>query len=136
MNKKREAVCERNTKETRIRLSLGLDGDGTQYRISTGIGFFDHMLEGFARHGFFDLDLQAEGDLQVDTHHTVEDTGIVLGTAIREAAGEKESAGTEAVSFLWMRCWASVLSIFPADHIFPGTQAFPVKKSGIWRQKQ
>ncbi len=90
MNKKREAVCERNTKETRIRLSLGLDGDGTQYRISTGIGFFDHMLEGFARHGFFDLDLQAEGDLQVDTHHTVEDTGIVLGTAIREAMGEKK----------------------------------------------
>ncbi len=90
MNKKREAVCERNTKETRIRLSLGLDGDGTQYRISTGIGFFDHMLEGFARHGFFDLDLQVQGDLHVDTHHTVEDTGIVLGTAIREAAGEKK----------------------------------------------
>ena len=67
MNSQREAVCERNTKETRIRLSLGLDGDGTQYRISTGIGFFDHMLEGFARHGFF-----------------------VLGTAIREAAGEKK----------------------------------------------
>ena len=125
MNKKREAVCERNTKETRIRLSLGLDGDGTQYRISTGIGFFDHMLEGFARHGFFDLDLQAEGDLQVDTHHTVEDTGIVLGTAIREAMGEKKGIRR-----------FSVLSISPADHIFPGTQTFPVKRSGIWRQKQ
>ncbi|MDY3918406.1 MAG: imidazoleglycerol-phosphate dehydratase HisB [Candidatus Limivivens sp.] len=85
----RSAQVTRNTKETQITLSLKLDGTGI-YHISTGIGFFDHMLEGFSRHGFFDLDLKAEGDLQVDTHHTIEDTGIVLGTAIREAAGEKK----------------------------------------------
>lgn len=88
--KKRESRCVRNTKETNIDLKLGLDGDGTRYQIETGIGFFDHMLEGFARHGFFDLELKVQGDLQVDTHHTVEDTGIVLGTAIREALGDKK----------------------------------------------
>lgn len=87
---KRESRCVRNTKETNIDLKLGLDGDGTRYQIETGIGFFDHMLEGFARHGFFDLELKVQGDLQVDTHHTVEDTGIVLGTAIREALGDKK----------------------------------------------
>lgn len=87
---KRESRCVRNTKETNIDLKLGLDGDGTRYQTETGIGFFDHMLEGFARHGFFDLELKVQGDLQVDTHHTVEDTGIVLGTAIREALGDKK----------------------------------------------
>lgn len=87
---KREGRCVRNTKETNIDLKLGLDGDGTRYQIETGIGFFDHMLEGFARHGFFDLELKVQGDLQVDTHHTVEDTGIVLGTAIKEALGDKK----------------------------------------------
>ena len=85
----RTAKIERITKETKIRLSLDLDGAGTA-GVSTGIGFFDHMLEGFARHGFFDLELSVEGDLQVDTHHTIEDVGIVLGRAIREAVGEKK----------------------------------------------
>lgn len=85
---KRTAVIERNTKETRIRLSFCLDGTG-KGDIHTGIGFFDHMLEGFARHGLFDLSLSVEGDLQVDTHHTIEDTGIVLGKAIKEAVGDK-----------------------------------------------
>ena len=85
----RKAEIVRETKETKIRLALDLDGTGV-YHVSTGIGFFDHMLEGFARHGFFDLDLTVEGDLQVDTHHTIEDTGIVLGTAIRQAAGDKK----------------------------------------------
>lgn len=85
----REASIERNTKETRISLKLNLDGTGCG-TITTGVGFFDHMLEGFARHGLFDLSLQVEGDLQVDDHHTVEDTGIVLGTAIREACGDKK----------------------------------------------
>lgn len=82
----RQSRC---TKETRIELSLNLDGSGIT-DISTGIGFFDHMLEGFARHGFFDLTVHVEGDLHVDDHHTVEDTGIVLGNAIREALGGKE----------------------------------------------
>lgn len=87
---KRTAVIERKTKETDIRLSLCLDGEGT-CSAKTGIGFFDHMLNSFARHGFFDLDVQAEGDLYVDCHHTIEDTGIVLGQAIREALGNKKS---------------------------------------------
>ena len=82
-------TIERNTKETKIRLSLDLDGSG-QARPDTGIGFFDHMLDGFARHGFFDLDVSVDGDLDVDCHHTVEDTGIVLGNAVREAVGDKK----------------------------------------------
>ena len=83
----RRVTLERATKETKIRLTLDLDGRG-EARISTGIGFFDHMLEGFARHGFFDLEVSVEGDLQVDTHHTIEDTGIVRGQAIGEAVGD------------------------------------------------
>lgn len=85
----RRASITRETKETRIRVAIDLDGSG-QSRVSTGIGFFDHMLTGFARHGFFDLEVEVQGDLEVDTHHTVEDTGIVLGTAIREALGDKK----------------------------------------------
>ncbi len=78
----------RKTKETEIKISLNLDGKG-ESRVGTGIGFFDHMLEGFSRHGFFDLKCHVKGDLYVDGHHTVEDTGIVLGQAIREALSDK-----------------------------------------------
>lgn len=85
----REAEIIRNTKETRIRVRLNLDGSG-QYKVSTGVGFFDHMLEGFARHGLFDLEVEVKGDLYVDCHHTIEDTGIVLGQVIREAVGDKK----------------------------------------------
>ena len=85
----REATIERNTKETEIRLKLNLDGSG-KGEINTGIGFFDHMLDGFSRHGLFDLSLNVKGDLKVDDHHTIEDTGIVLGAAIREAVGDKK----------------------------------------------
>ena len=85
----RTADITRNTRETRISLSLSLDGEG-RYTVDTGIGFFNHMLEGFARHGFFDLTLKAEGDLEVDDHHTIEDTGIVLGEAIKKALGDKK----------------------------------------------
>ncbi len=85
----RTATIERNTKETKIFLSLNLDGSG-RASLDTGIGFFDHMLDGFARHGFFDLDVKVDGDLEVDCHHTVEDTGIVFGTAVREAGGDKK----------------------------------------------
>ena len=81
--------CTRKTKETEISLSINLDGQGKN-RINTGIPFFDHMLHGFARHGLFDLDVNVKGDLEVDCHHTVEDTGIVLGNAIREAVGDKK----------------------------------------------
>lgn len=79
----------RKTKETDIFVNLNLDGSGNS-DISTGIGFFDHMLEGFARHGFFDLICKVDGDLQVDGHHTVEDTGIVLGQVIARAVGDKK----------------------------------------------
>ena len=79
----------RKTKETDIRMELSLDGTG-KYDVSTGIGFFDHMLEGFAKHGFFDMTVKVTGDLQVDGHHTVEDTGIVLGQAIAQAVGDKK----------------------------------------------
>ena len=89
MAEKRYAQVHRKTNETDITLALTLDGNGKQ-NISTGIGFFDHMLSGFTRHGFFDLDLDVTGDLEVDCHHTIEDTGIVLGNAIREALGDKK----------------------------------------------
>jgi imidazoleglycerol-phosphate dehydratase len=84
----RKALIERNTKETQIRLALTVDGRG-RYKVSTGIRFFDHMLELFAHHGGFDLDLKATGDLDVDQHHTVEDVGIVLGQAFAQALGDK-----------------------------------------------
>lgn len=84
----RTAAAERNTKETKIRVSLTLDGSG-RAELDTGIGFFDHMLDGFARHGLFDLEVSVDGDLEVDCHHTVEDTGIVLGTVLRKALGDK-----------------------------------------------
>lgn len=89
MKKNRIANINRKTNETDICLTLNLDGTGKQ-EIRTGVGFFDHMLSGFARHGFFDLEIQAQGDLEVDCHHTIEDTGIVLGTAIRTAVGDKK----------------------------------------------
>lgn len=85
----RSAEITRKTNETDIFVALNLDGAGSS-KISTGIGFFDHMLEGFARHGFFDLTCDVKGDLQVDGHHTVEDTGIVLGQAIAKAVGDKK----------------------------------------------
>ena len=88
MAEKRMGKVSRKTKETDIDLTLYIDGSGKS-DISTGIGFFDHMLEGFARHGLFDLDISITGDLVVDCHHTIEDCGIVLGTAIKKALGNK-----------------------------------------------
>ena len=85
----RSATVTRKTKETDIQVIFNIDGTG-KGDISTGIGFFDHMLEGFTRHGFFDLKCKVEGDLYVDGHHTVEDTGIVLGQAIKEALDDKK----------------------------------------------
>lgn len=84
----RTATIERNTKETQIKAALNLDGAGKS-ELATGIGFFDHMLAGFSKHGFFDLTIQVNGDLEVDGHHSVEDAGIVLGTAIKDALGDK-----------------------------------------------
>ncbi|MDD6429356.1 imidazoleglycerol-phosphate dehydratase HisB [Candidatus Weimeria sp. HCP3S3_B5] len=85
----RKASVNRKTRETDIKAVIDLDGSGI-YQIDTGIGFFDHMLSGFARHGFFDLSLSCKGDLDVDCHHTIEDCGIVLGQAIAKALGDKE----------------------------------------------
>lgn len=85
----RTAKLKRTTKETDIRIELNLDGNGNA-SIDTGIGFFDHMLEGFSKHGFFDMDCKVTGDLHVDGHHTVEDTGIVLGNCIKQAVGDKK----------------------------------------------
>lgn len=87
---RRSAIKERKTTETAVRVQIDLDGRGAS-RVETGIGFFDHMLTAFARHGLFDLDVQVEGDLHIDGHHTVEDTGLVLGDAFREALGTKAS---------------------------------------------
>jgi imidazoleglycerol-phosphate dehydratase len=80
----RTAQVKRDTKETQIRLALDLDGTGKS-KVSTGIGFYDHMLDSFARHGGFDLEVETKGDLHIDMHHTVEDTGIVLGQAVNQA---------------------------------------------------
>ncbi len=85
----RRARLERKTNETDIRLLLKIDGHGT-YKVATGIRFFDHMLELFARHGGFDLELSCKGDLDVDQHHTVEDVGIALGEVLRARAGRQE----------------------------------------------
>jgi imidazoleglycerol-phosphate dehydratase len=85
----RQGKISRETRETKIDVSVGLDGTG-ESQIGTGVGFLDHMLELFAKHGLFDLEIHAEGDLHVDQHHTVEDTGICLGQAIRAALGDKQ----------------------------------------------
>ncbi|NBH81791.1 imidazoleglycerol-phosphate dehydratase HisB [bacterium C-53] len=85
----REAEISRKTKETDITCKINLDGRG-ESEIHTGIGFFDHMLEGFSKHGFFDLTLSCKGDLIVDGHHTIEDVGIVLGEAVKKALGDKK----------------------------------------------
>jgi imidazoleglycerol-phosphate dehydratase len=89
MVRRRRASIDRKTRETDIRLRLDLDGEGKS-RVATGIGFFDHMLTAFATHGRFDLDVRCKGDLHVDAHHSVEDVGIVVGQAVREALGDKK----------------------------------------------
>lgn len=114
----RIAQITRNTNETQIKMTLNLDGSG-KANIHTGIGFFDHMLNSFARHGFFDLDLQVNGDLEVDTHHTIEDTGIVLGQAIRQAVGDKKGICRYGSQILPMdEALVSVPWIFAEDLIW------------------
>ena len=125
----------RKTKETDIEMTLAVDGTGSAL-IETGIGFFDHMLEGFAKHGFFDLKLTCEGDLEVDTHHTIEDCGIVLGQAIKEAVGEKKASNVMAILFfLWMKVWYFVQWIYVEDRIFPGMRNLQFQLSVIWKAK-
>jgi imidazoleglycerol-phosphate dehydratase len=95
----RTATKARTTKETDIRVQLNLDGTG-QHQIATGIPFFDHMLAQLAKHGYMDLDIQAKGDLEIDGHHTVEDVGLVLGQALREALGDRSGIVRFAHSFV------------------------------------
>lgn len=97
----RRSEISRNTKETKINISLDLDGQG-RYNIKTGIGFFDHMLTALCVHGGFDLDVSVDGDLYVDGHHTVEDTGIVLGQAFKEALGDVKGIARYGTSFIPM----------------------------------
>ena len=104
----RIGTITRNTKETQITLTINLDGSG-KADISTGIGFFDHMLNSFARHGLFDLTVKATGDLEVDCHHTIEDVGIVLGQAIAQAVGDKKSI---------CRYGDCILPMYQAEHIW------------------
>lgn len=128
----RIAAVSRSTKETDITVQLNLDGRG-QYEVSTGIGFFDHMLEGFARHGLFDLKVTCKGDLQVDSHHTIEDVGIVLGEAIRQALGEKKAIRRYGSILLPMdELWYSAPWIY---QVVPGCalrKSIQCPKSGIW----
>ena len=97
----RKATLSRTTKETRITVTVDLDGTG-RATIGTGVGFFDHMLEQIARHALIDIEIKAEGDLHIDDHHTVEDTGIVLGQAVREALGDRAGIARYADALLPM----------------------------------
>jgi imidazoleglycerol-phosphate dehydratase len=97
----RTAEISRETSETSIKLSLNIDGSGSR-QISTGIGFFDHMLDLFAKHGLFDLSLSVKGDINVDEHHTIEDTGIALGEAFASAVGDKSGISRYSTQFLPM----------------------------------
>lgn len=97
----RKASLERKTKETNIRMNIDLDGQG-EAQVMTGIGFFDHMLEAMARFAYFDLEVEAQGDLRVDPHHTIEDCGIVLGQVLREALAERRGIERVGDTFLPM----------------------------------
>lgn len=114
----RRGRIDRQTTETQIQLTLNLDGKGT-YTIGTGIRFFDHMLELFARHGGFDLKLKATGDLDVDAHHTVEDVGIALGEAVLEAIGDKKGINRAGYFLMPMDETLAVAAIDLSGRPFP-----------------
>ena len=130
----RTATITRTTKETDIAMTLSLDGSGKS-KISTGIGFFDHMLDGFTRHGLFDMKLSVKGDLYVDSHHTIEDTGIVLGNAIREAVGDKKGIKRYGHFILPMDECLVVCAICAEDRIYPLMMYLPYRNAGIWTPK-
>lgn len=124
----RKASVKRKTNETDIVLNLAIDGSGNS-EIDTGMGFFNHMLTLFAKHGFFDLFIKASGDLIVDGHHTVEDVGIVLGLAIKEALGDKKSIRRYGTSFVPMDESLAVVSLDLSGRpflIFDGAFTSPV----------
>lgn len=131
----RIAVCSRQTKETTIQIKLNLDGTGKS-DIHTGIGFFDHMLAGFAKHGLFDLEVSVKGDLEVDCHHTIEDTGIVIGEAIKKRWVRKPASNVMAIFFCrWMKRLPCVQSICPEDHTLHIRQISWCLLSGIWTRR-
>jgi imidazoleglycerol-phosphate dehydratase len=114
---KRKSSVSRQTRETDISAKLNIDGKGNS-KIATGIKFLDHMLELFTFHGFFDLELKAKGDLEVDLHHTNEDIGIVLADAFKKALGNKGGIRRFGWrSFPWMKPWFLLWRIYPADPI-------------------
>ncbi len=126
----RTATYTRNTKETKIAVTINLDGQG-KTNIQTGIGYFDHMLDGFARHGLFDLDVQVTGDLNVDCHHTIEDTGIVLGQTIAKALGDKKGIKRYGSFLLPMDETLALCAIDLSGRPYLNFQAdFTVKKLG------
>jgi len=126
----RSASIKRTTKETDINLTLNLDGKG-ESKVNTGIGFFDHMMTGFSKHGFFDLDLSVKGDLEVDTHHTIEDTGIVLGQAIKEAVKDKKGIKRFGYFILPMDDALVLCSIDLSGRPYLGYEyTFPTEKVG------
>jgi len=121
----RRASVQRNTSETQIELSLALDGTGTR-RIATPVPFFNHMLEAVAKHGLFDLDVKAAGDVEVDAHHTVEDVGICLGQAFREALGDKQGISRYGDALLPMD-----ETLVSAAVDFGGRAAFVYRADGL-----
>lgn len=129
----RQASVHRQTKETDITVTLNLDGRG-EVAVTTGVGFLDHMLAAFAVHGLFDLAVQAVGDLHIDSHHTIEDTAIVLGQTIHQALGDKESINRaghaympmdEALAFVAIDCSGRPYTVFQAQWHTPAIGQFP-----------
>ena len=126
----RKALIERKTGETRIELELDLDGTG-QWEIDTGVGFFDHMLSHVAAHGLIDLRLRAAGDLHVDAHHTVEDVGIVLGMALRQALGDRRGIARYGQSLLPMDETLALVALdFSNRGLFAGDLPFGAAQVG------
>ena len=128
----RRATVQRKTKETDISLAIALDGSGKS-AISTGIGFFDHMLDQIARHGLFDLEIAAKGDLHIDDHHTVEDVGIALGQAIRQALGDRKGIRRYATAHVPMDEALTRVSLDLSGRAFLVFEAqFPTPKIGTF----
>lgn len=128
----RRATVQRKTKETDISLAIALDGSGKS-AISTGVGFFDHMLEQIARHGLFDLEIAAKGDLHIDDHHTVEDVGIALGQAIRQALGDRKGIRRYATAHVPMDEALTRVSLDLSGRAFLVFEApFPTPKIGTF----
>ena len=127
----RKTDLHRKTNETDIHLSINLDGEGA-YKISTGVPFLNHMLELFTRHGFFDLTIQATGDVHIDDHHTVESVGLALGQAFREALVTREAfVGLATQQFRSMKRSSHALSISVDGHFSPTTYRSNRRKLGI-----